>query len=89
MQTKSTEEIRGYNLRVLLQRREAREILLRSQTGHAELIWLKQKIREHKAGKGSWGHGAENPEVTEKRRQTVHKCWKSTYNIKNTRVIEL
>ena len=53
------------------------------------MIWLKQKIREHKAGKGSWGHGAENPEVTEKRRQTVHKCWKSTYNIKNTRVIEL
>ena len=49
-------------MRVLLQRREAREIMLRNWGGHAELIWLQQKIREEKAGKGSWGHGAENPE---------------------------
>ena len=31
------------------------------------MIWLEQKIREEKAGKGSWGHGAETPSDREKR----------------------
>lgn len=74
-------------MRVLLQRREAREIMLRTRRGHAELIWLEQKIREEKAGEGSWGHGAETP--SDRERQTVRKCWKSTYNIQSTRVTEL